>query len=519
VSETGVRAGAREWAGLAVLALPALVIALDFSALHLAAPHLSADLAPTGTQLLWVIDVYGFMIAGLLIPMGTLGDRIGRRRLLLFGGAAFGAASLLAAFAPSAELLIAARALLGVTGATLMPSTLSLITTMFRDPVQRRLAIAVWSTSFMLGGAVGPLVGGALLEAFWWGAVFLPAVPVMLVLVVLGPFLIPEYRSDDAGRTDPLSVLLAMAALLPAVYGLKELAVSGAAAVPLGALALGGAAGWLFVRRQRRLAAPLLDLSLFAARGFSVSLGAQAMALFVLAAVQFFFLQYLQLVLGLSPLVAGAWTVPAMVAGIAANLLVPALARRFGPVAVITGALVAGAVGMVPVAAAGSVGPLAAAAGFVVVNLALNPAMVLTYDLVLASAPEERAGTASGTAETGNELGIALGVAIAGSAGAAVYRARMDGGALPEGIAGEAARAARETLGGAVAAAGDLPAGPAADLLAAARGAFLAGMAATAWGLAVVLVGLAVAVAVLLRERARPTERPEARAPEPAGNP
>jgi MFS transporter, DHA2 family, multidrug resistance protein len=166
------RAGRREWVGLGVLALPCLLYAMDLTVLYLAVPHLSADLRPSSTQLLWIVDIYGFLVAGLLVTTGTLGDRIGRRRLLLTGAAAFGVASVLAAFSTSAGMLIAARALLGVAGATVAPSTLSLIRNMFLDPRQRTVAVSVWITSFSAGGAVGPLAGGVLLEWVWWGRCF-----------------------------------------------------------------------------------------------------------------------------------------------------------------------------------------------------------------------------------------------------------------------------------------------------------------------------------------------------------
>ena len=214
--QSTLRAGRREWIGLAVLALPCMVYAMDLTVLNLAVPHLSADLRPSSAQLLWIVDVYGFMVAGLLVTMGTLGDRIGRRRLLLTGAAAFGIASVLAAYATSAEQLIAARALLGVAGATLAPSTLSLIRSMFADPRQRTVAVGVWISSFSAGGAVGPLLGGVLLEWFWWGSVFLLAVPVM-ALLLLGPVLLPEYRDPEAGRLDLVSAVSAAAAIGVAV--------------------------------------------------------------------------------------------------------------------------------------------------------------------------------------------------------------------------------------------------------------------------------------------------------------
>src|SRR5688572_30502039 len=167
------KAGRREWLGLAVIALPCLLYSMDLTVLHLAVPQLSADLNPTAAELLWIIDIYGFLVAGSLVTMGTLGDRIGRRRLLMIGAAAFGVASIVAAFSTSATMLIATRALLGLAGATVAPSTLSLIRNMFLDPQQRTFAIGLWITSYSVGGAIGPLVGGLLLEFFWWGSVFL----------------------------------------------------------------------------------------------------------------------------------------------------------------------------------------------------------------------------------------------------------------------------------------------------------------------------------------------------------
>lgn len=497
--ETEPRAGRREWIGLAVLALPTLLIAMDFTALHLAVPYLSADLRPSGTQLLWIVDIYGFAIAGLLVTMGTLGDRIGRRRLLLAGGAAFGLASTLAAFSTSPEMLIAARALLGVTGATLLPSTLALISNMFRDPGQRRLAIAVWSANFMLGGAIGPLVGGALLEMFWWGSVFLSAIPVMILLLAVGPLVLPEYRAESAGRTDPLSIVLAMATILPVVYGIKDAAEHGPGVAPLLFVGAGVLVGRVFVRRQRRLPEPLLDVSAFAHRRFSVSLGAQTAGLFVLSAVQFFLMQYLQLVLGLSALHAGLWTVPAMAAGIAGTVLAPRLARRFHPVPVIVTAYALGVVGLLFVIAAGPSSLGLVIAGFAILNLAVNPATALTYDLIIGSVPPERAGTASGTAETGNELGIALGVAVAGSIGAAVYRSQVAADALPADTPPDAADAARDTLGGAVAAADSLPNDAGDQLLAVTHDAFMQGMNVASVVLAVLLAGVTVTVGTLLR--------------------
>src|SRR5918992_1473892 len=299
------KAGRREWVGLAVLALPCLLITMDLTVLYLAVPKLSADLEPTSSQLLWILDIYGFLLAGFLVTMGTLGDRIGRRRLLLIGAVAFGVASVVAAFSRSAEMLIATRAVLGVAGATLAPSTLSLIRNMFADPNQRALAIGVWATSFAAGAAIGPLAGGLLLEYFWWGSVFLVAVPVMALLLVLGPLLLPEFRDPEAGRLDLLSAGMSLAAVLAVIYGLKQIAQDGLEWLSLASIVGGLAVGYAFVRRQGRLADPLIDLRLFRRPTFSASLAVYTLGILVFFATFFFIYQYFQLVLGLSPLVAG----------------------------------------------------------------------------------------------------------------------------------------------------------------------------------------------------------------------
>src|SRR5216117_55731 len=275
------RATRQEWVGLAVLALGALMYVMDLTVLHLAIPRMSEELRPTSTQLLWILDIYGFFVAGSLITMGTLGDRIGRRRLLLIGAAAFGVASVIAAYSRSAEMLIAARALLGVAGATIAPSTLSLIRNMFHDPHQRTFAIGVWVTSYSIGGAVGPLLGGVLLEYFWWGSVFLLGVPVMVLLLVLGPVLLPEFRDPAAERLDLFSAALSLVAVLLVIYGLKRIAEHGLALVPTLTIVTGLVVGIVFLRRQRLLAHPLIDLHLFRSRAFSASLGVYLLATLV----------------------------------------------------------------------------------------------------------------------------------------------------------------------------------------------------------------------------------------------
>lgn len=476
-SDLSVRAGRREWVGLAVLALPTMLIGLDMTVLHLAAPYLSEHLHPSSTQLLWIVDIYGFMVAGFLATMGTLGDRIGRRRLLLTGAAAFAAASILAACASGVGMLIAARALLGVAGATLMPSTLSLISNMFRDPGQRRLAVAVWMTNFSVGAMIGPLIGGVFLEHFWYGSVFLLGVPVGVVLLIAGPLLLPEYRDPDAGRLDPLSVVLSVVTVLPAVYGFKEIAQQGVRTLSLLSLAAGLGLGVVFVRRQLRLADPMLDLRLFARPAFGVALAGLTLGLFAVTGTQFLLLQYFQLVLGLSPLVTGLWTVPAVMAGVVSALLAPFAAQRTSPGRVMTCGFLLAVPGLVLLTRAGAAsGPVLGVIGFAVTSFGVQGALALTNDAIISSAPPGRAGNASGIGETGANLGEALGVAVAGSVAAAVYRAKLDGTALPGGIGADPAGAARATLGGAAEVAGRLPERLGAELLTLARTAFTDGM-------------------------------------------
>jgi DHA2 family multidrug resistance protein-like MFS transporter len=500
-----LRAGRKEWIGLAVIALPCLLYSMDLTVLNVAVPHLSADLHPSSSQLLWIIDIYGFLVAGFLITMGTLGDRIGRRRLLMFGAVAFGAGSLLAAFSTSAEMLIVARALLGVAGATLAPSTLSLIFNMFHDPQQRTFAIGVWIASYSAGAVVGPVFGGLLLEFFWWGSVFLLAVPVMVLLLVLAPVLLPEFRNPNAGRVDAASVVLSLAAVLAAIYGLKQIAQDGLDWLPALSMLGGVALGAVFVRRQRMLPEPMLDLELFRIRAFSASLAAYGLAIGVTFGGYVFVLQHLQLVLGYSPLGAGAWMVPAGCAFLLAGMLTPLLVKRIAPGYVMAGGLTlaAGAFGTL-VQVQETTPTAVVAAAFAVFSFGVTPVFALATDLIVGAAPRERAGVASGISETGAEFGGALGIAVFGSIGIAVYRGRLEEG-VAAGVTPEQAEAARDTLGGANEVAAQLPDALGATLLDAARDAFTAGLQVTAITGAALLAVLAGLVAVLVRHEA-PTD-------------
>jgi DHA2 family multidrug resistance protein-like MFS transporter len=445
------------------------------------------------------MDIYGFMVAGFLVTMGTLGDRIGRRKLLMIGAAAFGLASIFAAYSTSPEMLIVARAALGIAGATLGPSTLALISNMFPDPRQRSLAIGVWLVCFIGGGAVGPVVGGAMLQRFWWGSVFLLGVPAMVLLLAVGRFLLPEYRDTKAGRIDLTSVALSLAAILPLIYGLKELAHAGLAALPVAAVLAGLGFGVVFVRRQQTLADPLLDLRLFSNRAFTTAIGSLMSCTLLMGATMVFVTQYLQLVAGLTPLSAGLWMLPGMICSIASFQLSPLVARKIRPAFLIGGGLAIAVIGLLVITQAPASNGLGfVVTGFALLSLGAGPLVTLGTDLVVGSAPPEKAGSAAAINETGAEFGFALGIAVMGTIATAIYRGRM-ADAIPSGIPSAAARAARDTLAGAVSAAHDLPSDVAAALLIPAREGFTNGLHVVALIAAVVMIGITVLAVRMLR--------------------
>lgn len=499
------RAGRRAWFGLAALMLPVLLVSIDNTVLSFAIPQLSQALAPSASQLLWIVDIYPLMLAGLLVTMGTLGDRVGRRRLLLVGATGFGVVSVYAAFAGDATHLIAARALLGLFGATLMPSTLALLRNLFLDDNQRRLAIAIWASAFSAGAALGPIVGGWLLEHFWWGSIFLINVPVLVVLLVVAPFLLPESRNPGSARLDPLSVVLSVVSMLPFVFGIKKLASDGVSVLGVASLLLGVILGVVFVRRQVRSRTPLLEVGLFKNRVFSASVLANFMAVFSISGLIFFVSQYLQLVLELSPMTAGLYLLPGAAATIAMGLAAVALARVAPIWLLIPAGLLLATFGYIlgtTLTGSSSVGVIVVI--FVLVGGGAGLAETLTNDAILASVPPERAGAASGISETAYELGASLGVAILGSILAAVYRTRLE---LPAGLDPAVADQARETLGGAVNAADGLPAGQADALLDAAKAAFAHGVDLTSAIGAVLAFLTAVVIGLALRSAQRATRR------------
>jgi len=500
------RAGKREWLGLAVLMLAVLLVAVDNTVLSFAVPSLSRALAPTGTELLWIIDIYALILAGLLVPMGSLGDRFGRRKLLMIGTAGFGLVSVAAAFAPTAGALIGARALLGFFGAMLMPATLSIIRNMFVVPGQRRIAIAVWAAGFSGGAALGPIVGGSLLEHFWWGSVFLLAVPVLIPLLVFGPRLLPESRDPKPGKVDPISIFLVMATMFPLVYGIKSISTHGLDAYSLLPMAAGLIFGFAFVRRQLSRSEPMLDVRLFRNPVFSGSISANLLSVFAQVGFILFLSQHLQLVLGQTPREAGLMMLPGLMLTVVAGLAVVRVVRHVRPAYAVAAGLAFSAVGYTVVLLTGhNESPLGLVVAFMLLGIGVGSAETISNDLILGSVPPAKAGAASAISETAYEVGAVLGTAVLGSILTAGYR---NGIVLPEGMDPAAASAASETLGGAVEAARALPGPQAAELLASAQSAFDSGVVATSLIGIVLMVAAAVGAVFTLRRVAADKDVP-----------
>lgn len=492
--------GRARWIGLAIITLPCMIYSMDLTVLNLAVPSLSADLKPSASQLLWIIDIYGFMVASFLVVMGALGDRYGRRRVLLIGAAAFGAASVVAAFAQTSEQLIVARALLGIAGATLAPSTLSLISAMFSDERERTFAISIWVMGFSVGGIIGPIVGGLLIEFFWWGSVFLVAVPPMLLLLATGPFLLPEFRDDAVKPIDLASALLSLVAVLLTIYGVKAWAETGFGVTAALAIAAGVAVGFVFARRQTAIAHPMIDPALFASPVFALSLAINVVAIFFMFGIFIFFGQYLQLVVGLSPFDAGLWSLPTAIAFAAMSPFTAPLADRFTPAIVMAGGLAVAAAGFAMLSFSQSLPAIVGSS--LVFCIGFTPVISLTTGFIIGSAPVEKAGVASAISETGAEMGGALGVALLGSLVTAMYRLGMRSVELPQ-LPAEANLAARTSLPGAVEAARLAP-DAAAPMLAAARASFLDAFHLVAVLAAITLAILAIATWRVLRPAIAP---------------
>ncbi|MFK4223236.1 MFS transporter [Streptomyces sp. NPDC019890] len=495
---TARRSGRREWTAFVVLLLPLLLVSMDVSVLYFAIPAISRELDPSSTQQLWIFDIYAFTLAGLLITMGSLGDRIGRRKLLLIGATAFGIASVGAAYAQSAEMLIAARALLGIGGATLMPSTMALVRNMFQDDKQRSQAIGIWSGAMAGGIALGSVMSGVMLNHFWWGSVFLINVPAMLLLLVLVPVLVPEFKDPAPGRFDLLSVPLSMGAVLPVVYGLKEIAAEGFSLARALCISAGLAVGALFVRRQRSRTDAMISRELFRGRVFGSGIALNTIAAFAIMGSAYFTTQYLQSVLGMGTMEGALWSLAPSFAVGAAAPTASALAQKIDRAYVIAAGFLIAAAGFALLTLTGTDSLWLLLAGAAVIGCGIVTVMALVSDLALSATPIEKAGSAASLLETGQEFGGALGMAVLGSIGTAVYRADVAHSA-PEGVPADALDAVRETLGGATVVAGQLPGKLGESVLDVARDAFVHGMQLASVGAGVLLVAAAVLAATLLR--------------------
>ncbi|WP_083527991.1 MFS transporter [Curtobacterium ammoniigenes] len=486
-----VRSGrARRFGALAVLMLPVLLISTDNTILSFALPAISKALRPDARTLLWMVDAYPLVLAGLLVIMGSLGDRIGRRRILLIGASGFAAFSAVAAFSVAASMLVLARVGMGVFGAMLMPATLSIIRNVFTDRAERRTALAVWSTMFAAGNALGPLIGGVLLAHFAWGSVFLVAVPLLVVLLIAAPIFIPESRDPNPGPVDLVSMALSLGALTPTAWAIKTVTDPTMRGAAFAALVVGVVCGTLFVRRQLRARTPMLDLRLLRSVPFTGSIIVNMAGMFSLTGFLFFTAQHLQLVAGLGPFDAGLVLIPGSVLCIVAGLGVVPVVARVAPRWVVSVSLLFSAAANMLVALLGHEITVAGIAiAFVLLGIGIGASETVTNDLVVATAPPEKSGAASAMSETAYEIGAVLGTAVLGTILTTMYRM---GVAVPSGLTGAQRAAAAQTLGGAIDAAHALGGSLGQALAASARAAFDSGVTITAGVAAALMLACSV---------------------------
>ncbi|RMB57256.1 MFS transporter [Tessaracoccus antarcticus] len=499
----------RQWAALAVLMLPVLLISVDNTVLSFALPLITEDLGPSASTQLWIMDIYALVLAALLITMGSLSDRFGRRRLLIIGAVGFALVSVAAAFASTPGQLVAARAALGGFGAMLMPSTLSLLRNIFIDPMRRRKAIAIWATGFAAGSSLGPILGGVLLEHFHWGAVFLISVPILFPLLLLYRFLLPESKDPSPGPVDLLSVALSFAGMFLVVWSIKTLAHEATTIWPVVAAMAGAFFIAWFIRRQLRATTPLLDVRLFTYLPFTASVLANFLSVVSLISFIFFISQHLQLVLELSPLKAGLVLLPGAILSVIAGIGVVGLSKRWAPKWLMAVGLVLIAIGYASVVVfRGDFTVAAILLAFGLIEIGIGMSQTLSSDTIIGSVPPEKAGSASAISETAYELGAVVGTATLGTMITAFYRANIS---LPAGLTAQQMSAAAETLGGAAAVADEVSASTADALMTSARLAFDSGVG---WlGVLGTLLSLSAAAIVLIGFKERrladePTEQP-----------
>ncbi|MFC4224955.1 MFS transporter [Lysinibacter cavernae] len=496
------RAGAKEWIALAALMLPVLLVSVDNTVLSFALPQIAEALQPSATEQLWIIDAYPLVLAGLLVTMGSMGDRFGRRKLLLIGATGFAVISVLATFSETAFQLILARAFLGFFGAMLMPSTMSLLRSTFRDREQRRLAIAIWASGFAAGSAMGPLVGGLLLANFPWGSVFLIAVPVLVPMLILVPLLVRESRDPNPGPIDPLSILLSMVAMFGVVYAIKHFASEGFDVLGVAFLVAGLAVGYLFVRRQLRRPIPLLEVRLFKNGMFSGAILVNLLSVIALVGFLFFVSQHLQIVLGLDPVAAGLVLLPGMIIMIVFGLAIVPIARRVPPTILVPIGLLVSAAAYLLIAVAPSdpsVGRMMLA--FAMLGAGIGAAETISNDLILAEAPANKAGAASALSETAYEVGAVLGTALLGGILTANYRSELK---LPSALSPADGAIASETLAGAHNVSERVGGSLGDEVMAAATHAFESGVGLTSMLGAILMVAAAVVAWRTLRPQAEP---------------
>jgi len=494
------KATARSWVGLAVLVLPLLLITIDGTVLILGLPSISAELSPTGIEQLWMIDIYSLVLAGLLVAMSTVGDRFGRRRNLLIGAVVFATASATGAVATSPWMLIGARALLGVGGAIMMPSTLSLVRNMFLDRQQRRYAMAVWAAMASVGAAVGPIVGGWVIETFSWQAAFLMNIPVMLLLLILGPLLLPESRNPGLRKIDILSVVLSFIGMIGVVYAIKTLTGGKDIALGTAALAVGFIALALFVRRQLTLPTPLLEVRLFKVRYFRGAVIADLLSIFAMVGALVALIQYLQLVLGLNPLQASVWLIPQAIFAATAAFIAAASVKRVLPAYVIATGLLIAAVGfMLTIFLSPASSPALIATALALVSLGAGIGLALSNDIVMSSVKPERAGQAAATSETAYELGTTLGTAVLGGVLVAWYTRVVTAGTDALELTGDLAERASSTMAEALLVAAELGGSTGAAILDVAEDAFTEAIIVTGIAGAGVMVLTAIWALVTLR--------------------
>ncbi|MDH7463073.1 MFS transporter [Chitinophagaceae bacterium 26-R-25] len=494
VSLTTSKATRREWLGLTVLVLPTLLVSMDMTITYLALPAISASLKPTSAELLWITDIYGFLESGLLIVMGTLGDRIGLKKLLITGCISFAAASTLAAFSTSAFMLIVSRAIMGIAGATLLPTTLSLIRNLFRNDVERTFAMGLYTTCFSSGTMIGPMVGGFLLNHFWWGSVFLIALPILFLLLLSAPFLLPEFKDNNAGKLDLQSAMLLIASILFFIFGVKRLAEDGFSSTPLLFIAAGIAVMILFIKRQQTLPHPLFELKLFNSSAFTTALLSLFIALFSWSGMFFFVGQFLQLVSSLDSFTAGLWTIPSSTGSIVLCMLAPLLVKRFPRGNLIVSGIIILAIGIGLISFISTTSLALLIAATVLMSGGCGLIVTLGIDMVVASAPPEKAGAAAGISETSTALGGSLGIALLGSFWTLLYRHQI-AKHIPALTQQKDAETIKNTLGGTAAMAKKLPPSEAMNILNEARSAFVHSLNITAAICALIIVMVAILAA------------------------